>query len=81
MAEGALLLTVEDNAGGISPDILGRIFERRFSTKGEKGNGLGLYMAQKLVLRNAGALTVISREGRTCFTLRFPATETMPKAG
>jgi signal transduction histidine kinase len=81
MAEGALLLTVEDNAGGISPDILGRIFERRFSTKGERGNGLGLYMAQKLVLRNAGALTVISREGRTCFTLRFPATETMPKAG
>jgi signal transduction histidine kinase len=80
-AEGALLLTVEDNAGGMSPEVLARIFERRFSTKGEKGNGLGLYMAQKLVLRNAGALNVISRDGKTCFTLRFPTAETMPKAG
>jgi signal transduction histidine kinase len=80
-AEGALLLTVEDNAGGIHPDILGRIFERRFSTKGEKGNGLGLYMAQKLVLRNAGVLTVTSREGKTSFTLRFPTAASMSKAG
>ncbi|HET9236165.1 MAG TPA: ATP-binding protein [Oligoflexus sp.] len=80
-AEGALLLTVEDNAGGISPDVLARIFERRFSTKGEKGNGLGLYMAQKLILRNAAVLNVTSRDGKTCFTLRFPTTETMPKAG
>lgn len=80
-AEGALLLTVEDNAGGMSPEVMAHIFERRFSTKGEKGNGLGLYMAQKLMMRNAGALNVISRDGKTCFTLRLPTAETMPKAG
>lgn len=73
-----LSLSVEDNAGGIAPEILGRIFERRFSTKGEKGNGLGLYLAQKLVIRNSGSLSVRSSEGKTCFTLCLLKGEAVP---
>lgn len=79
--EGRIALMIEDNAGGINPEVLEHIFERRFSTKGDKGNGLGLYMAQKLALRNEGTLSVASRDGKTCFTLTLPTTHAMPKAG
>jgi signal transduction histidine kinase len=81
MEGGSQILAIEDNAGGIPPEVLNRMFERRFSTKGEKGNGLGLHMAQKLVLRNAGTLSVTSRDGKTCFTLTFPLAHSLSKAG
>lgn len=79
--EGKIALMIEDNAGGISPQVMGHLFERRFSTKGDKGNGLGLYMARKLTMRNEGALTVASRDGKTCFTLTLPVTQAVSKAG
>ena len=35
-------MIVADNGHGIPAEHLGRVFEQYFSTKGEKGNGLGL---------------------------------------
>ncbi len=79
--DGKISLIIEDNAGGIQEEVLRHMFERRFSTKGDKGNGLGLYLAQKLTARNEGTLNVTSRDGKTCFTLTLPTTEAISKAG
>lgn len=41
-----------DNGPGIAPDDEPYIFEAFFSTKGERGRGLGLYIAKQLLERN-----------------------------
>ena len=45
-----IFITVEDNAGGISEDIMERIFEPYFTTKHKSdGTGLGLHIVNTLV--------------------------------
>lgn len=47
--ENNLYLTVEDNGGGIPEDIKDRIFEKFFTTKGQKGTGIGLYVVKDIL--------------------------------
>ena len=69
-------IAVDDNGGGISPDILDKIFEPYFTTKEEgKGTGIGLYMSKMIVENNMqGRLRVANIEGGARFTLDIPAT-------
>lgn len=71
-----LILTIADNGSGIPKDVLKRIFDAFFTTKGTAGNGLGLWVCGEIVARHHGALRVRScqREGRngTTFTLFLP---------
>ncbi len=66
-------IRVEDNGGGIDDDVIGRIFEPYFSTKGERGTGLGLYMSRVILQRNfSGRITVENTQEGACFALEIP---------
>ena len=62
---------VEDEGPGISADLQTRIFEPFFTTR-EKGTGLGLPLARKLVEAHRGTLTIESRPGQTTFRMNLP---------
>jgi signal transduction histidine kinase len=68
-----LVLEVADNGGGMSEHVKGNLFTRFFSTKGDKGTGIGLLISQKVAQEHGGAITVESREGEgTRFQIRLP---------
>ena len=69
-------IEVEDRGRGIPADDLPRIFEPFFTTR-EKGTGLGLPLARKLLEAHKGTLTVESRPGRTVFRAELP----LPRGG
>lgn len=70
---------LQDNGPGMPQEILGHIFDSRFSTKA-CGNGLGLSSARAIVLRHGGQMTAVSKPGHgTCFTLLLPATMELPQ--
>ena len=70
-----LMLSVSDNGPGIPPEILPKVFEPYFSTKGPRqGTGLGLNIVHRLVKEAKGALHVHTQVGQgTNFTIYLPA--------
>ena len=53
--EGEVILAVSDNAGGMKPENLARIFEPYFTTKHQSsGTGLGLYIAKMIIENSMG---------------------------
>ncbi|HOI83325.1 MAG TPA: response regulator [Campylobacterales bacterium] len=44
-----VLLTIEDNAGGICSEIINRVFEPYITSKGDSGTGLGLHITRKII--------------------------------
>jgi len=69
-----VLVQIEDEGQGISPETLKQIFKPFFTTK-QKGTGLGLSVVQRRVLDLGGridCLSPISRGGGTRFEVRLP---------
>ena len=67
------MVRVKDNGSGMSSEIMSRIFEAYFTTKGEKGSGLGLSISQDIVALHGGKLEVESEEGKgTAVTILLP---------
>jgi len=69
-------LTLADSGSGITTHHTARIFEPFFTTKGERGTGLGLWVARGVVHRLGGSIRVRSttRVGKsgTCFSVFLP---------
>ena len=64
-----LLITVQDNGPGIPQKIKQRIFEKGFSTKGDR-RGIGLFHTKQLIESLGGSISVESEEGNgTKFTV------------
>lgn len=72
--KGNVLVRVKDNGPGIPPDVLPRVFQPFFSTKGSKGNGLGLPMTRKYLEDMGARLDVKSKPGEGAeFIILIPA--------
>jgi len=67
-------LKVCDNAGGIDDDVLPKVFDAYFTTKGEnQGTGLGLYMSKRIVEEHCeGEITAYNSEEGACFLIKLP---------
>jgi len=72
-AAGEFTVSVRDNGCGIKDQVIDRIFDPFYSTKGAKGTGLGLAVTRKIVEEHGGVITVRSTPGAgTEFTVRLP---------
>jgi PAS domain S-box-containing protein len=59
-----VLIAVSDTGAGISSDILDRVFDPFFTSKGPgKGTGLGLSMVYGFIKQSAGHIKIYSEEG------------------
>lgn len=73
-AQGDAIIKVCDNAGGIEPDVLDKIFEPYFTTKhASAGTGLGLYMS-KMIIHNSmqGTIRAFNDQDGVCFIVTIP---------
>jgi signal transduction histidine kinase len=72
-------LTVTDNGVGIPQNLIERVFEPFFSTKGSgKGTGLGLAMVRRFAAEANGSVQLTSEVGKgTTVTILLPATNAM----
>jgi PAS domain S-box-containing protein len=69
-----VLAWVEDTGSGIEPEVLQRLFEPFFSTKGTHGTGLGLATAHAIVRESGGTIEVVSAPGKgSKFIVKLPA--------
>jgi two-component system cell cycle sensor histidine kinase/response regulator CckA len=57
-------IVVSDSGSGIAPEVLPRIFEPLFSTKRERGTGLGLTVVHQIIEKHHGKIFVESSAGK-----------------
>lgn len=66
-------VVVADEGSGIDPNVLPNLFQFGTSTKGERGNGMGLWLVKQLVTRHGGTVTAESKLGEgSRFTVLWP---------
>lgn len=70
-------ISIKDNGGGIPENLLpDKIFENYFSTKGDKGTGIGLAMAKKIIEdRMKGKIVAKNIENGAEFIITLPIQE------
>lgn len=67
-----VILTLEDNAGGIPEEVISQVFDPYFTTKAE-GTGIGLYMAKMVIEKQMQCgIQVDNSDQGAVFTLSFP---------
>ena len=73
-------ILIQDNGPGIPAEVLPRIFNPFFTTKGVgKGTGLGLSLCYGIIKEHGGSITPVSRYGEgATFIIELPVSE-MPR--
>ncbi len=73
----AVCIEVLDNGPGVPPELLERIWDPFFTTKGaERGTGLGLPMARRLIRQAGGQITYVPGDGG-CFRILLPQADAL----
>ncbi|MBF0309404.1 MAG: PAS domain-containing protein [Magnetococcales bacterium] len=79
--KGRVVTRLGDNGGGIGEEIIGRVFEPYFTTKGSGGTGIGLYMAKMIVEEHmSGCIEVENGPRGAQFRITIPAGAITPDA-
>ena len=76
---GEVRVEVRDSGCGMDEQTQRRCMEPFFTTKGERGTGLGLATVYGMIERHGGRIEIDSRpQGGTCVTLCFPVADAAP---
>ncbi len=59
--EDGAIVEIIDNGPGIPPENREHLFSPFFTTKGERGTGLGLWVSQGIIRKHAGSIDLASR--------------------
>jgi len=74
--EGEVIISVEDNAGGIDTILMDTIFLPYVSTKSHTGTGLGLYMCKTVIENHChGKITIENTQKGAKFTIKIPISD------
>ncbi|MBF0590610.1 MAG: PAS domain S-box protein [Nitrospirae bacterium] len=64
---GKIVITIMDNGGGVSKDIISKIFDPYFTTKHKsRGTGLGLYIARIIIEKGMKGSITVRNIGQWC---------------
>lgn len=70
------IIMIEDNGGGINNELIDKIFDKYFTTKGDKGSGLGLFVSKQIIHENLkGSMKVYNTNKGACFIIELPIYE------
>lgn len=75
LSRRGIRVVVADDGPGISRETQANLFHPFYTTKGEKGTGLGLWVSQGIVIKHGGSIRLRSRieaPHGTCFAVFLP---------
>lgn len=68
-----IIIQFQDNGGGMRPELVDKIFDPYFTTKGENGTGIGLSMAQTIIEKNMnGKIRARNANGGAVIEIELP---------
>lgn len=74
--DGFVLFKIADNANGMDELEKKRIFNLFYSSKGNRGTGIGLFVTREVLTKHGGTIHAESMRGSgTCFYIRVPRIE------
>jgi signal transduction histidine kinase len=71
---GSMSIQFVDSGSGIPDEIVSRMMEPFYSTKENRGTGMGLYSARETMRKHGGDLTYIPNKKHTTFLIELPKT-------
>jgi PAS domain S-box-containing protein len=75
LSKRGIRVVVADDGSGITAETQANLFHPFYTTKGQKGTGLGLWVSRGIVTKHGGSIRVRSRTGSshgTCFAVFLP---------
>lgn len=71
--DGLLIFKIQDNGTGMDEESRKKVFRLFFSSKGSKGTGLGLFIANHVIMQHGGDILMESEPGEgSVFHVRIP---------